>query len=112
MQFDHVAIPTNDVAQSVKWYLSQFGGSVLYQDESWAFLNVGGQKIALVSPTQHPPHLALRVTETELDQAAKTHAIKIGTHRDGTRGIYLHDPFGNAVELIHYPPKQPAYEKK
>ena len=32
-------------------------------------------------------------------------------HRDGTRGIYLHDPFGNAVELICYPPGKTVYDR-
>ena len=61
MTFDHVAIPSNDIAQSVEWYRTKFGATVLYQDKTWAFLNVGGQKLALVTPTQHPPHVAIGV---------------------------------------------------
>ena len=34
------------------------------------------------------------------------------TDRDGTKGIYLYDPSGNAVELISYPPGQKVYAQK
>lgn len=112
MQFDHVAVPSSDIEQSVKWYTERFGAEVLYQDKSWAFLKVGGQKIALVNPHQHPPHVALNVSEDQLAEASKTTGIAIDRHRDGTRGIYLHDPFGNAIELICYPAGETIYEKK
>ena len=110
MTFDHVAVPSNDIAQSVEWYRARFGATVLYQDKTWAFLNVGGQKVALVTPTQHPPHVAVRVSEPELAAASKAAGVAIDKHRDGTTGIYIHDPFGNAVELICYPAGQTAYE--
>jgi catechol 2,3-dioxygenase-like lactoylglutathione lyase family enzyme len=111
MQFDHVAIPSNDIARSVEWYRARFGAEVLFQDKTWAFLNLGGTKLALVTPTQHPPHVAVKVTEEELNDAATKAGIQIDHHRDGTKGIYIQDPFGNAVELICYPPRQTAYEK-
>ncbi len=112
MTFDHVAIPSNDIAASVEWYREKFAAEVLYQDKTWAFLNVGGQKMALVTPSQHPPHVAVRVNETELNAAAKGMGVPIDTHRDGTKGIYIHDPFGNAVELICYPEGETVYESK
>ncbi len=112
MKFDHVAVPSNDIAASVKWYEAQFGAKVLYQDATWAFLNVGGQKIALVTPTQHPPHVAIAVTEDQLNDASARTGTKIDSHRDGTKGIYLHDPFGNAVELICYPAGGTVYDRK
>jgi len=112
MQFDHVAIPSNDIAKSVEWYVSRFAATVLYQDTSWAFLNVGGQKLALVTPSQHPPHVAICVTEQQLDESAAKIGVVVDKHRDGTKGIYIQDPFGNAIELICYPPGQTLYDKK
>src|SRR5689334_3079822 len=94
MKFDHVAVPSNDIAASVQWYVSHFGASVIYQDKTWAFLNVGGQKLALVTPSQHPPHVAIEVTEQQLAEASQASGIPIDHHRDGTTGIYMHDPFG------------------
>lgn len=110
MTFDHVAVPSNDIAASVEWYRSKFGATVLYQDKTWAFLNLGGQKLALVTPTQHPPHVAVKVSEQELADAARAAGIAVDKHRDGTTGIYIHDPFGNAVELICYPAGETVYE--
>ncbi len=110
--FDHVAVPSNDVGASVKWYRERFGAEVLYEDKTWAFLNLGGVKLAIVTPTQHPPHVAVRVTPDELDRAACEAGTPIDRHRDGTTGIYIADPFGNTVELICYPPGETVYEKK
>ena len=112
MQLDHVAVPSNDIAKSVDWYRERFGAEVLYQDATWAFLQMGAAKLALVSPTQHPPHVAVKVTEQQLTDAATEHKVEIDGHRDGTKGIYLHDPFGNAVELICYPEGETTYDAK
>jgi catechol 2,3-dioxygenase-like lactoylglutathione lyase family enzyme len=109
---DHVAVPSNDVAASVKYYVDTFGAVVLYQDKTWAFMDVGGAKLAIVTPTQHPPHVAFRVTPEQLEQAAAKAGVPIDRHRDGTTGIYTADPFGNSVELICYPQGQTVYEEK
>lgn len=111
MEFDHVAVPSNDIAASVEWYRAYFDAEVLYQDTTWAFMRVGGVKVALVTPTQHPPHVAIKVDESQLLEASKKAGVKIDLHRDGTRGIYINDPFGNAVELICYPKGETVYEK-
>src|SRR2546423_8210570 len=111
MTFDHVAVPSNDIAASVEWYRNRFGATVIYQDKTWAFLNVGGQKLALVTPSQHPPHVAVKVSEQELAAAAQSAGVAIDQHRDGTTGIYIHDPFGNAVEMICYPAGETVYEQ-
>lgn len=112
MEFDHIAFPATDIALSVEWYVTKFGAEILYQDKTWAFLRLGGVKLALVTPTQHPPHVAVKVDAAQLESAAKQAGVEIDKHRDGTAGIYIYDPFGNAVELIHYPPGQTIYEKK
>ena len=112
LEFDHTAVPSSDIAASVAWYQKNLGAEVLYQESTWAFLNVGGVKVALVTPTQHPPHVAVRVSEEELARAAQSAGVAIDKHRDGTTGIYIHDPFGNAVELICYPPGQTVYAEK
>lgn len=102
-EMDHVAVPTRDIARTAKFYVEQFGAVVLYQDQTWAFLRIGQGKLALVSPQQHPPHVALRVDLPALQAAAQRAGKTIDVHRDGTQGIYVNDPAGNVVELIHYP---------
>ena len=42
MRFDHVAIPSKNIPDSVAWYQAHFGATVLYQDATWAFLQLGG----------------------------------------------------------------------
>jgi len=111
-EMDHVAVPTHDIAGSVRFYVESFGAQVLYQDDTWAFLRLGQGKLALVTPSQHPPHVALRVDEATLSEAARRAGKPIDRHRDGTAGIYIDDPQGNAVELICYPPGETVYESK
>jgi hypothetical protein len=83
----------------------------LYEDATWAFLKLGAGKLALVTPTQHPPHVALRVDAATLETAALKAGVEVDSHRDGTRGIYVPDDAGNIVELICYPPGETVYEK-
>ncbi len=110
MELDHVAVPSQDIAASVRWYVETLGASVLYQDETWAFLRLGRGKLALVTLTQHPPHTAVRVDEATLERAASEAGKAVDRHRDGTRGIYVSDPDGNQVELICYPAGETVYE--
>lgn len=109
-EMDHVAIPCPDIARGVSYYVETFGAQVLYQDETWAFLRLGQGKLALVTPTQHPPHLALRVDVSTLELTAQRAGKPVDVHRDGTQGIYVEDPYGNVVELICYPSGETVYE--
>ncbi|BCM89964.1 hypothetical protein IAD21_01815 [Abditibacteriota bacterium] len=109
-ELDHVAVPSNDIAYSVRFYVENFGAQILYQDKTWAFLKLGQGKLALVTPTQHPPHVALRVNEATLEAAAKAAGKPVDLHRDGTKGIYVSDPDGNAIELICYPVGETVYD--
>ncbi|MEM8875372.1 MAG: VOC family protein [Planctomycetota bacterium] len=109
MTIDHVAIQTTDIPASIDFYTQRFDAKVLYQDDTWAFLKFGNCKLALVTPSQHPPHVALSVTEEQLNAHADEHDKRIDQHRDGTKGIYIDDPSGNAVELICYPKGETVY---
>ena len=89
----HVAIPTQDVAASVRWYRENTDCTVEYQDDSWALLGYANIRLALVMPDQHPPHLAI----------VRDDASRFGPlvkHRDGTRSIYVQDSAGNQVEVL------------
>ena len=112
MELDHVAVPSRDIAASVDWYVQELGAEVLYQDATWAFLKLGQGKLALVTPTQHPPHTAVRVDEATLEQASNSAGKAVDRHRDGTKGIYVSDPDGNQVELICYPAGETVYDSK
>jgi catechol 2,3-dioxygenase-like lactoylglutathione lyase family enzyme len=92
-RIDHVAVSVRDVAEAVAWYTKTFRCRVTYKDETWAFLEFGNVRLALVIPDQHPPHLGFRSRDAA-DSGPLT------THRDGTRSVYLADPSGNAVEIM------------
>ena len=92
-QIHHVAVVVKNVRASAEWYRQQFHCDVAYLDDSWALLEFENVAVALVTPGQHPAHFAVVDPEAgrfgELDE-----------HRDGTHSIYIHDPEGNAVELL------------
>lgn len=90
---DHIAIQVSNIKESVEWYKSNFGCTVKYQDESWAFISFANIKLALVVPGQHPAHLAFIRPDAEKYG-------KLKTHRDGTESCYVSDPSGNSVEIM------------
>src|ERR1041385_1557212 len=102
-EMDHVAIPCDNIPAAVDFYVQNFAAQILYADQTWAFLRIGQGKLALVSPDQHPPHVALRVDLPTLQDAAANAGKTIDTPRAGTQCICLDDPCGNVVELICYP---------
>jgi catechol 2,3-dioxygenase-like lactoylglutathione lyase family enzyme len=109
MMFDHVAMQVPNIAEAVDWYHDTIPGSrVLYQDDTWAFLEAGGTKLAFVLPHQHAGHIAWRVDDAHLEALAARYGKSIKPHRDGTRSFYLEGPGGHAVEIISYPPGQPS----
>jgi catechol 2,3-dioxygenase-like lactoylglutathione lyase family enzyme len=89
----HVAIAVEDIKAAVDWYTKTFHCKVSYQDDTWAMLELANVQLALVIPSQHPPHIAF----------VSSHAEQYGTlktHRDGTRSTYITDPAGNAIEVL------------
>jgi catechol 2,3-dioxygenase-like lactoylglutathione lyase family enzyme len=89
---DHVAITVENVQAAVDWYTANFSCTILYQDDTWAFLEFSNMKLALVVPRQHPPHVAF--THPQAEKFGK-----LKQHRDGTRSVYIRDPSGNSVEI-------------
>lgn len=92
-RIDHIAIPVRDVAEAVDWYRQTFRCRIAYQDATWALLEFGNVRLALVIPSQHPAHLGFSSPRAESFGPLKT-------HRDGTRSCYIQDPAGNTVEIL------------
>jgi len=99
LSFDHVAVNVKNIPASVEWYKQTLGARVAYQDDTWAFLEAAGVRIALTLKSQHPAHLAFDVGP-EPDEEFLRKARK---HRDGSVSRYMTDPDGNAIEWIYYP---------
>ena len=89
----HVAVVVPNIQQAIAWYTTTFNCTINYQDDTWALLDFANIQLALVTPGQHPAHIAV------IDANAEKFG-PLQRHRDGTRSIYITDPFGNAVELI------------
>ena len=98
-RFDHAALNVNDINRSVTWYADTLGARVLYQDQTWALLEVGGTKIALTLAREHPSHLAFDVGKNP----PQDFLARAKKHRDGSLSRYVTDPDGNAIEYIYYP---------
>jgi catechol 2,3-dioxygenase-like lactoylglutathione lyase family enzyme len=104
MQFDHIARQVPDIAAAVDWYVATMPGTeVLYQDATWALVDAGGARLAFVTASQHPDHLAWRVTNAELEVLAVEHGVPIDVHRDASRGFYIPGPGDSVIEIIAYP---------
>ena len=93
MKLHHIALCVPSINSAVKWYVKHLKASIAYQDETWAMLDIENTSIALVLPSQHPPHIAFESIEAEKYG-------KLKTHRDGTASIYIQDPFGNTLEFL------------
>lgn len=92
---DHVALKSQDIRRDADWYCENFGCRIEYIDDTWASLEApGGGRIALVTPTEHPAHVAFLQRGSPTD---------VRVHRDGTSSRYLRDPSGNFVELLWRP---------
>ncbi len=101
MKLHHAALCVSDIAEAVIWYSDTLGAKVAYQDETWALLDIENTSLALVIPSQHPPHLAFEHANAE----------KFGEltpHRDGTASVYVSDPFGNTIEFLRLPAERNA----
>ncbi len=103
VQFDHVAQQVPDIGEALAWWQRMVpGATVLYADDTWGLLEAGGAKLAFVSATQHPDHLAFRVSTATLERLAAEHSAEIAGHRDGSRSFYADAPGGKRVEFVAY----------
>jgi catechol 2,3-dioxygenase-like lactoylglutathione lyase family enzyme len=101
--FDHIAQVVPNIGEAVAWYRDTLPNvHILYEDDSWAFVEVGGIKLAFVVRDQHPGHIAWRVSDAELNRLSALHDREIRPHRDGTRSFYLEAPGGQSIEIIGY----------
>lgn len=103
MKFDHVALVSKNIKCSVDWYKNNLDAQVLYQDNTWGLVQVGGTKIAFVVAYQHPPHVCFEISEEYAEKNLSDRVFK--KHRDGTESCYTKDCDGNFVEFLKCPVK-------
>jgi catechol 2,3-dioxygenase-like lactoylglutathione lyase family enzyme len=93
-QIDHLAVQVDNIERAVSWYRQHFNCQAVYCDQSWALLKFRNLNVALVLPGQHPAHLAVLGPDPCSFGAPDS-------HRDGTSSVYISDPWGNTVEVMH-----------
>ena len=98
VKFDHVALKSSNIAESIDWYSNMFDCKVLYQDETWGLVEVSDLRIAFVIPSQHPPHVCFDIGDASHDLNEE----KFKKHRDGSSSIYVRDPDGNFIEFLKW----------
>lgn len=101
MNFDHVALQSNDINNSINWYVEKWNAEILYQDKTWGLIQVGKMKIAFVTPSQHPAHVCFEIDEAFIAEKLKDKTFK--GHRDGSSSCYIRDPDGNFLEFLYWP---------
>ncbi len=97
---DHIALQVDNVKESVDWYVENYGCEILYSDDTWALLQFGNIKLALVVEDEHPFHIAFEIDGVEGNGKNWLY------HRDGSISRYVDDPSGNKIELIWYMEKE------
>lgn len=102
MKFDHLAINVYNIQESIDWYLGHLGGEILYQDETWGLISVGGMKLAFTLEEQHPPHLCFEIEDKDKESLTVKYG-DFGWHRDGSEYLYVKDNSGNTVEFLMWP---------
>lgn len=98
MQFDHVAVNVKDIRSSTEWYVKNLNAVALYVDDTWAFLQVNGTKIALTLESQHPAHICFSIDKDEKTKHFSDKVFK--DHRDGSSSCYVRDLDGNFIEYL------------
>ena len=110
MYLDHIAINSNNIYESVYWYVNNLNADLIYIDETWGLVSLEGTKIAFVLPSQHSAHTAFRLPckialedkRNELiEKGLKCSSISL--HRDRTESFYLEGINSQVFEWIVYP---------
>ena len=92
---DHIAVEVDDIKKALSWYLSNTSCKVLHEFKDWALIEYKNIKLAFVIPGTHPPHIAFVKNKPEKYGA-------LTKHRDGSKSVYVKDPYNNFVEMIKY----------
>jgi catechol 2,3-dioxygenase-like lactoylglutathione lyase family enzyme len=122
----HLALNVQDVARAARFYVDLLGFAVVWApDPDNVYLSSGRDNLALhraprpaAAPSGGPrapsalDHLGLLVaTPDDVDRWGaflESHGVPLTaaprTHRDGSRSLYVDDPDGNRIQILHLGP--------
>ena len=115
----HLALSVRAFAETKRFYTEVLGFHVEWEpDPDNVYLTSGTDNLALhrvgvdAVPGMALDHLGLVVRKAEdvdawasyLEECGVTLTASPKTHRDGARSLYLSDPDGNKIQIIHHPP--------
>ena len=116
----HLALCARAFDDMKRFYIGRLGFRVEWEpDQDTVYLTSGSDNLALhrAGPEREGAegpldHLGLIVREADdVDRWAgylEAHGVRLKTrprtHRDGARSLYLSDPDGNTIQIIHHPP--------
>ena len=104
MNFDHVALVSKNIKNSIMWYVNNWKANILYQDETWGLIEIGSAKIAFVTKNEHPAHICFEIDDKFIDKNLNKKTFK--THRDGSSSCYIKDIDDNFIEFLFWPEKE------
>ena len=119
MGLRHLALFARAFDDMKRFYLDRLGFQVEWEpDPNNVYLTSGTDNLALHRAVPNRTaegrldHLGLLVREADdvdrwaayLDAHGVSLKARPRTHRDGARSLYLHDPDGNTIQIIHHPP--------
>jgi catechol 2,3-dioxygenase-like lactoylglutathione lyase family enzyme len=91
MKLHHAALCVSDIRQAVDWYVQNLNANIAYQDETWALLDIENTSIALVLPSQHPPHLAFETQDAKkYGKSVASLGCRPVQHRGRAQRGYIH----------------------
>ena len=116
----HVALFARAFDEMKRFYIDRLGFRVEWEpDPDNIYLTSGADNLALhragadrQTDGGRLDHLGVLVREpgdvdrwaAYLDEHGVPVTARPRTHRDGARSLYLRDPDGNAVQILHHPP--------
>ena len=117
----HIALFTRRYEAMKEFYTERLGFEIEWEpDADNVYLTSGTDNVALHRGQAEPSHsmearldhLGLLVRHADdVDRWAaylEAQAVPLKavprTHRDGARSLYLNDPDGNAIQILHHPP--------
>ena len=102
---DHISIQVDDLAQSIEFYQSVFGLSILNQDAPNEIVRMGRTRVIVSlhhkEPTRIVDHFAIGIEGFDRDAVTRAlNAKGLSPQQNLDYGFYVRDPAGIPVQIV------------